>query len=144
MCVWYVVQGKLSNFTYPTVNHELPAPSALPHFHKGEPLATHRLGASWAFRNLLGAMYLQFYWLITSRADIKRCKYCGRIIYLAPPIPQPGEKPRKPCSDKEYCDKSCQQNYDYHERRKHKGKSQSSLASCTIIDPRASSMHHSY
>ena len=126
MKVWHVVQDKLSNFTYPTINHELPSTSALPHFHKGAPLAPHRLGASWGFRNLIGAMYLQFYWLITSRADIKRCKNCGRIISLAPPTFPDGKKGRKPRSDKVYCNKSCQQNYDYHKRRKHKSKSQSS------------------
>ncbi len=118
--VWHVVQDKLSNFTYPTINHELPSTSALPHFHKGEPLAPHRLGASWGFRNLIGAMYLQFYWLITSRAGIKRCKHCGRIISLAPPTSSEGKKGRKPRSDKRYCDKWCQQNYDYHNRRKNK------------------------
>jgi hypothetical protein len=123
MKVWHVVQDKLSNFAYPTINHELPSTSALPHFHQGAPLAPHRLGASWGFRNLLGAMYLQFYWLITSRAEIKRCKYCGRIISLAPPITPDGKNGRKPRSDKEYCNKSCQQNYDYHKRRKNKGKS---------------------
>jgi hypothetical protein len=123
MKVWQVVQDKLSDFTYPTINHELPSTSALPHFHKGAPLAPHRLGASWGFRNLIGAMYLQFYWLITSRAEIKRCKYCGRIISLAPPTTPDGKKGRKPRSDKEYCKKSCQQNYDYHKRRKHKNKS---------------------
>jgi hypothetical protein len=123
MKVWHVVQDKLSNFTYPTINHELPSTSALPHFHKGEPLAPHRLGASWGFRNLIGAMYLQLYWLITSRAGIKRCKHCGRIISLAPPTSSEGKKGRKPRSDKEYCDKWCQQNYDYHKRRKPKSKS---------------------
>jgi hypothetical protein len=123
MRVWHVVQDRLSSFAYPTINHELPLPSALPHFHKGAPLSPHRLGASWGFRNLIGAMYLQFYWLITSRADIKRCKYCGRVISLAPPTTPDGKKGRKPRSDKEYCNKSCQQNYDYHKRRKHKNKS---------------------
>jgi hypothetical protein len=120
MKVWRVVQDKLSNFTYPTINHELPSTSALPHFHKGAPLAPHRFGASWGFRNLIGAMYLQCYWLITSRADIKRCKNCGRIISLAPPTFPDGSKGRKPRSDKEYCNKSCQQREDYERRVKPK------------------------
>ena len=120
MRVWHVVQDKLSNFTYPTINHELPSTSALPHFHKGGPLAPHRLGASWGFRNLIGAMYLQFYWLITSRADIKRCENCGRIISLAPPTSPDGRKGRKPRSDKKYCNKSCQQREDYKRRVKRK------------------------
>jgi hypothetical protein len=120
MRVWHVVQDKLSNFTYPTINHELPSTSALPHFHKGAPLAPHRFGASWGFRNLIGAMYLQFYWLITSRADIKRCKNCGRIISLAPPILEDGSKGRKPRSDKKFCDKWCLQREDYMRRVKPK------------------------
>jgi hypothetical protein len=120
MRVWQRVQDKLSNFTYPTINHELPTTSALPHFHKGAPLAPHRLGASWGFRNIIGAMYLQFYWLITSRADIKRCKNCGRIISLAPPILEDGSKGRKRRSDKKYCNKSCQQREDYKRRVKPK------------------------
>ena len=120
MKVWHVVQDKLSNFTYPTINHELPSTSALPNFHKGGPLAPHRLGASWGFRNLIGAMYLQFYWLITSRADIKRCKNCGRIISLSPPTSPDGRKGRKPRSDKMYCNKSCQQREDYKRRVKPK------------------------
>jgi hypothetical protein len=120
MKVWHVVQDKLSNYTYPTINHELPETSALPHLHQGAPLAPHRLGASWGFRNLIGAMYLQCYWLITSRADIKRCKNCGRIVSLAPPTFPDGRKGRKPRSDKQYCNKWCQQREDYKRRVKPK------------------------
>jgi hypothetical protein len=121
MRVWHRLQHNLSNFAYPAINHELPQTVAVPGLHKGEtPFALHRLGAAWGFRNLLGAMWLQFYWLITSRADLKRCKHCGRIIPLAPPVPQDGRKVRKPRNDKDYCNKQCQQNYDYHKRRKHK------------------------
>jgi hypothetical protein len=121
MRVWHRIQLNLSNFAYPAINHELPNAVSEPGLHKGGRTFTpQRLGAAWGFRNLLGAMWLQFYWLMTSRADIKRCKYCNRIIPLAPPIPQNGEKARKRRSDAKYCDKSCQQNYDYHVRKKHK------------------------
>ena len=122
MRVWHTVQDRLSNFAYPVINHESPNTAALPHFHTGDLLSPERLAASWGFRNLSGAMWLQFFWLITSRADIKRCRYCGRIIPLAPSIPQDGEKKRKPRNDKRYCNKSCQQNYDYHNRKKYKSK----------------------
>lgn len=124
MRVWHVVQQNLSNYAYPTINHELPKAEAVPGFHTGTHLTPYRLGASWGFRNLLGAAYLQFYWLITSRADIKRCKYCNRIIPLAPPVSQDGQRVRKRRDDVEYCNKSCRQNHHYHSSKKHKRKSQ--------------------
>jgi hypothetical protein len=41
-----------------------------------QPLLTvDRLNASWRVRNLLGAMYLQFFWLVTSAGELARCKY---------------------------------------------------------------------
>jgi hypothetical protein len=95
MRVWHVVQDNLSNYAYPVINHELPQTGAAPGLHKGDPFALHRLGAAWGFRNLLGAAYLQFYWLITSRADIKRCKYCGHII---PSQRRPGKERRSHAS----------------------------------------------
>jgi hypothetical protein len=85
-----------------------------------QPLLTvDRLTASWGVRNLLGAMYLQFFWLVTSAGELSRCKYCGRIISYAPPIPS-GENrtARKPRKDKEFCDSRCRQNYHYHNRIK--------------------------
>jgi hypothetical protein len=44
-----------------------------------------KLTSTWRVRNLLGAMYLQFYSLITSTGALSRCKYCNRIISYAPP-----------------------------------------------------------
>lgn len=120
--VWGIVQGKLSDFAYPAINHESPYTVSLPHCHTGDLFAPHRLAASWGFRNLLGAMWLQFFWLITSRAHLKRCPYCNRIISLAPPISPTTGKPRKPRDDKTYCNKQCQQNYHYHNRKKPKSK----------------------
>jgi hypothetical protein len=85
-----------------------------------DPLLTpDRMVASWGARNLLGAMYLQFYWLITSAGDLSRCEHCGRIISHAPPVPHEGErKARKPRSDKKFCNTRCRQNYDYQNRIK--------------------------
>jgi hypothetical protein len=79
------------------------------------------LTRSWAPINLLGAMYLQFYWLITSRGDLSRCKYCGDVLDNATPIARHGKKARKPRSDREFCDpeeKPCKQNYHYHNKIK--------------------------
>ena len=109
--VWEHVMA-LAVFAYPAIT---PAGSL-----NARPLLTvDRLNASWGVRNLLGAMYLQFFWLVTSAGDLSRCKYCGRIISYAPPIPIGKEhKARKPRKDKEFCDSRCRQNYHYHNRIK--------------------------
>jgi hypothetical protein len=77
------------------------------------------LTRGWGARNLLGAMGLQFYWLITSAGELAHCQHCGRIISYAPPIPS-GEnrRTRKPRTDKKFCDDRCRQNYHYHNRIK--------------------------
>lgn len=61
--------------------------------------------STWDFHNLLGAMYLQMYWLMTSGGDITRCEYCGGIISLTRPHPE-GRKTRR---DKKFCDDACRQ-----------------------------------
>ncbi len=61
--------------------------------------------STWDFHNLLGAMYLQMYWLITSGGDITRCEYCGGVISLTRPRPE-GRKTRR---DKKFCDDACRQ-----------------------------------
>jgi hypothetical protein len=109
--VWEHI-GTLEVFAYPVIS---PTGSLLQ-----QPLVTvDRLNASWGVRNLLGVMYLQFFWLVTSAGELARCKYCGRIISYAPPIPA-GEdrKARKPRKDKEFCDSRCRQNYHYQNRIK--------------------------
>jgi hypothetical protein len=75
------------------------------------------LTRSWVPVNLLGAMYLQFYWVMTSTGDLSRCKYCGQLISRAPSIADSGQT-RKPRNDKEFCNNRCRQNYHYHNRRK--------------------------
>ncbi len=85
-----------------------------------EPLLTiDGFTAGWGVRNLLGVIYLQVYWLVTSAGELSRCKYCERIISYAPPLPvEKGRKARKPRSDREFCDKRCRQNYHYQHRVK--------------------------
>jgi hypothetical protein len=78
------------------------------------PVAPTNLRPGWGFRNLLGAMYLQMYWLMTSGAELVRCEYCSRIISLAPPHPG-GRKRRR---DKRFCDDACRQ---AHHRAKKRG-----------------------
>jgi hypothetical protein len=77
------------------------------------------LTRSWIPSNLLGAMYLQFYWLMTSTKDLSRCKHCNRIISYASAIPgSGGRNARKPRKDKKFCSSQCRQNYHYHHRIK--------------------------
>lgn len=72
-----------------------------------------RLVAGWRFTNLLGAMYLQMYWLMASGGRaVTRCEYCRRIISLAPPLPGT----RKPRGDKRFCDSNCRQKN--HQRKR--------------------------
>jgi hypothetical protein len=97
--------GPLIPYTYPIIA----APD--------EYLTVDKLTRGWGARNLFGAMGLQFYWLITSAGELSRCKYCGRIISYAPPMPG-SDTDRKPRKDKEFCDSRCRQNYHYHNRIK--------------------------
>jgi len=64
-----------------------------------------RVRSSWEFVSLLGAMYLQMYWLMESGGDITRCENCDRVISRASPLPGA----RKPRRDKRFCDDACRQ-----------------------------------
>ena len=72
------------------------------------------LAGSWGFESLLGAMYLQIYWLMASGGEVTRCRYCSRIISLN--RPSPGA--RKPPKHKKFCDNACRQSYYYHNKTK--------------------------
>jgi hypothetical protein len=69
--------------------------------------------AGWNFESLLGAMYLQMYWLMASGSEIARCEYCGLLLSLARPNPE-GRKRR---SDRRFCGDACRQ---AHHRAKKK------------------------
>jgi hypothetical protein len=74
---------------------------------------------TWHFENLLGAMYLQMWWVVTSSGDLSRCEQCGRLISLTRPHPE-GRKRR---SDKRFCDDACRQ--AYHRSKKKRQASES-------------------
>jgi hypothetical protein len=108
-----LVRERLMLFAYPDIS--LKGTGAVLQGTKGSVPSVEQLALGWSPRNLLGAIYLQFYWLITSGKDLSRCKQCGRIISYAPPMPKWGElTPRKPRRDKEFCNRQCRQNYHYH------------------------------
>ncbi|MBA2624034.1 MAG: hypothetical protein H0U89_00220 [Acidimicrobiia bacterium] len=69
------------------------------------PSVSYEMDISWTFDNLLGAMYMQMYWLVASSDSIARCEHCGRIISLGRPHPE-GRKRRQ---DKRFCDDACRQ-----------------------------------
>ncbi len=67
----------------------------------------------WTFSNLLGAMYLQMFWLVASGEDLARCEHCGLVMSLGHASPE-GRKRRR---DKRFCNDACRQ---AHHRRKNK------------------------
>jgi hypothetical protein len=69
------------------------------------PQDSSKIITTMGFENLLGAMYLQMYWLMTSEGDLARCEYCGRVISLSRPYPE-GRKRRR---DKRFCNDACRQ-----------------------------------
>lgn len=73
-----------------------------------------RVADRWTFDDLLGAMYLQMYWLVAAGGNVTRCEYCMRIVSLA--RPSPGV--RKPPQHKRFCSKACRQSYHYHNKVK--------------------------
>jgi hypothetical protein len=107
--VMLLIQFSLNSYAYPAIY-----PTINP---MEQQLTPEQFAASWGARNLLGAMYLQFYWLITSGGT--RCKYCGRLISQARPIvASSGKAIRKPRSDRQFCSDRCRHNFHYHNRRK--------------------------
>ena len=89
------MQAALEAFSYPFLSFY---PSTSKQKQSGED-SDKRFLRSWRPRNLLGAMYLQMYWLMTSSGELARCEHCGRSLPLTPPHPE-GRKPR---SDKRFC-----------------------------------------
>ncbi len=110
--LWVQVDEVLNAFAYPVVTFEQSTDVLV--FSKTSGLGS--LTASVWPRNLLGAMYLQFYWLITSGGDLTRCRFCNRIVSLGPSAQ--GNKGRKVRTDKQFCDNRCRQNHHYQTKLK--------------------------
>jgi hypothetical protein len=72
-----------------------------------------RVTATWNFKSLLGAMYLQMYWLMAAGSELTRCEYCGRLISLARPYPESRKRRR----DKRFCDDACRQAHHRSKKR---------------------------
>lgn len=120
MRVLELTDFKLSLYTYPVYR---------PRVNRSEePTARliSRAGItySWGARNLLGAMYLQFYWLITSGAPL--CESCGHLMPQKPIVDSEGNRSRKTPSHKKFCGDLCRSNYHYQNRVKPKRMQKSS------------------
>ncbi len=109
--IWNAVNPPLSTFTYPAITSVTAE----------GPLTVDQLTNCLQPRNLIGAMYLQFYWIITSGHELPRCKQCRDIIpyALSPSRPGSGRK-HKTHKNKQFCDDRCRQNYHYQNRVKPK------------------------
>ncbi len=68
----------------------------------------------WGFKNLLGAMYLQMFWLLTEPGQIRRCQApgCNKVLTIEQPEEAPGYATGthgryKTRADKQHCDHTC-------------------------------------
>jgi hypothetical protein len=100
--VTYEVVRMVDAFAYPklTLRPGLPRHSAL--------------FSGYGFHNLLGAMYLQMYWLVAAgEKHVTRCRHCGRLINLTARASnrQGGRKGRKPRKDTRFCNDACRQRH---------------------------------
>jgi hypothetical protein len=71
----------------------------------------------WSFTNLLGAMWLQMFWLLTATEAPRRCKNCDRIIAYEQPNQPQGTKKRGRKKEK-FCNKECSDRYVYKTKTK--------------------------
>lgn len=74
-----------------------------------------KIMSSWHIRGLLGAMYLQMYWLITSGENLSRCKHCGQTFSTAK-TKQNGRKPRR----RDFCNDACRQAHHREKKKRQK------------------------
>jgi hypothetical protein len=81
----------------------------------------------WDFINLLGAMWLQMFWLLTASEAPRRCRNweCDKIIAYEQPEQPMGLTPKNDRSggcrtraDKGFCSKRCGNRYNYLTRTK--------------------------
>lgn len=86
-----------------------------------------RFVRGWDFTNLLGAMWLQMYWLLTAQETPRRCKECDRVIAYE----QPDYGVRGTRRDRRFCEvdengkrDGCKNRYNYRTRTKHRRRQQ--------------------
>ena len=107
--VTYEVVRMVQTFTFPKLT-----------LHPG-PALPSRLSSGYGFFTLLGAMYLQMYWLVAAgEKHVTPCRYCGKLVSLmaATSDAEDTEKRRKPRQDRRYCDNACRQRHHYQTKGK--------------------------
>lgn len=107
--VTYEVVRMVRTFAYPKLT-----------LHPG-PSRPSRLTSGYGFLTLLGAMYLQMYWLVAAgEKHVTRCRYCGKLVRLTARTPgsESVGKRRKPRQDKRYCNDACRQRHHYQTKTK--------------------------
>jgi hypothetical protein len=83
------------------------------------------LGQGYSVSSLMGAMYLQLYWVMSEQSDLRRCKAhgCNRLFPVGtPPKEYPsglqknarGKGTYKGRADREYCNSCCKSNHHYY------------------------------
>jgi hypothetical protein len=94
----YVVEGTVNDFCYHRINlgENWEDPS--------------QVVDVWAFENLLGAMYLQMYWLMGFSGNTVRCDWCRRPISLERPSPDKKKTP----DHKRFCGPDHRAKWNYH------------------------------
>ena len=85
------------------------------------PATPSTLTSGYGFHTLLGALYLQMYWLVAAgEKHVTRCGFCGKLIRLTADEPETegGARSRKPRQDKRFCDRNCRQRNHYQTKTK--------------------------
>lgn len=89
--------------------------------HPAGPTTPPGLSSGYGYLTLLGAMYLQMYWLVAAgEKHVAYCRQCGDLILLTARAPGPEGRPRKPRRDRRYCGDACRQRYHYRNATKPK------------------------
>ena len=78
------------------------------------------------FKNVLGAMYLQFAWVLREKASVRRCKHCGKPVEGTTDVEETGG--RKTYKNKKFCNRKCKDDYNNERKRKRSEEENPSLS----------------
>lgn len=74
--------------------------------YEGDEKDEWNISSSWQCNNLMSALYLHFYWLVTQNERIKKCEYkdCGNYFSANR-------------TDQKFCSTSCRKKHHYHQNK---------------------------
>ena len=85
-------------------------------------------------RTLLGAMYLQLAWVMRDRANVQRCRHCGKLLGVDPrPVVEKGrprERKKGSYKNQEFCSKQC--GYTHNNEKKRRKRQSANPASTNL------------